>query len=197
MKKFSLVLVLVVALALLLTSCGEKKLTAYEWQATMAAMPTATLAPTVTLEPTATATATLAPTATTEPTLEQQPPTSANCGNSKLQILYLTVVNPESASQPQIGHPTSYEETHVSGVAVCVILDVPENYVGIVGGTNVDDKSGGYYTAFGPGHYEKIVINGFGLITTQTWAKAEWQFRLDQVKQYGWALAASDPGPLK
>jgi len=128
---------------------------------------------------------------------EGGPTTSANCGNPQLQVLYLTVVNPADSPQPQIGHPSAYGETHVSGTPVCVVIDVPSDYVGIVGGFSIDDKTNGVYQAFGPGHHEFVISDGFGLITTGTWAQAEWEFRLQQADTYNWAHTHIDNGPLK
>jgi hypothetical protein len=127
----------------------------------------------------------------------QQPPTGTNCGNSNLQVLYLTVVNPQDAPQPQIGHPSAYAETHVSGTAVCVVLDVPQGYKAIVGGVTIDKLTDGVYQGYGPGHIETVVTNGFALITTDAWAKAEWDFRIQQTITYGWAHTHIDSGPIK
>jgi len=124
-------------------------------------------------------------------------PTSANCGDTTLQTLYLTVVNPGVTSQTQIGHPSAYAETHVSNVPVCVVLDVPDGYVGIVGGFTIDKQTDGVYRGFGPGHYEFVVTNGFGLITVQAWGKAEWDFRIQQTITYNWAHSHIDAGPIK
>jgi len=120
-----------------------------------------------------------------------------NCGDKTLQTLYLTVVNPGVASQPQIGHPSSYAETHVSDVPVCVILDVPAGYKAIIGGVAINKLTGGVYQGYGPGHIEAIVTNGFALITTDEWAKAEWDFRIQQTVTYGWAHAHVDYGPIQ
>jgi hypothetical protein len=137
--------------------------------------------------------------ATAVPASNQQVPLAAsnNCGDKTLQTIYLTVVNPEAAPQPQIGHPSAYQETHVSDIPVCIVLDVPQNYMGIVGGVTIDKQTNGVYIGFGPGHYEFVVTNGFGLITTESWAKAEWDFRIQQTVTYGWANANLKPGPIQ
>ncbi|MEK7528001.1 MAG: hypothetical protein AAB574_03215 [Patescibacteria group bacterium] len=126
-------------------------------------------------------------------------PTAAgnNCGDETLQTLYLTIVNPADSPQPQIGHPSAYGETHVSGTPVCIVVDVPSDYVGVVGGFAVDNVSDGVYTGFGPGHYEFVVTDGFSLITTADWGKAEWDFRLAQADQYNWAHTHVNSGPIK
>lgn len=141
------------------------------------------------------ATETPVPTATTSSTAIIA--TSNNCGDKTLQTLYLTVVNPGVASQPQIGHPSAYAETHVSDVPVCVVIDVPEGYKAIIGGVAIDKLTGGVYQGYGPGHIEAVVTNGFALITTDEWSKAEWDFRIQQTVTYGWAHAHVDSGPIQ
>lgn len=203
MKKLSVIFVFVVVLALLLVSCETNGKTAptatvdtqatqlVDLQSQIATLkaPTATPALTATLEPTAT----LAATETSAPIVAA----GTNCGDKTLQTLYLTVVNPGVASQPQIGHPSAYAETHVSDIPVCVVIDVPEGYKAIVGGVTVDKLTNGVYQGYGPGHIETIVTNGFALITTDGWAKAEWDFRIQQTVTYGWAHAHVDSGPIQ
>ena len=132
----------------------------------------------------------------TDGTTDAPPPTPPVVNDAGLQVLSLTVVNPEASSQPQVGHPSAYGETHVSGTPVRVILDVPAGYEAIAGGFSIDDQTNGVYRAFGPGHFELIITDGFGLITTDAWAQAEWDFRIAQAVQFGWAHSHLDSGPL-
>lgn len=110
--------------------------------------------------------------------------------------VHLFVLNPTASPQTQIGHPSVYIETHVSGNPITYVFDIPQGYVGIVGGYNVDGTDKGVYKAFGPGHYEIVVTDGFGLITNDNWAQAEFEFRIGQAVEYNWAHAHIVAGPL-
>lgn len=207
MKK-NMFVVFVVVVILLLSGCSSNGIVAApttaptptpDTQATQIAelanqIATLQVAASATPLPTATA---MAPTATATASVQQQAPTSANCDNSQLQVLYLTVVNPQDASQPQIGHPSAYAETHISDTAVCLVMDIPEGFKGIVGGVKVGNQSDGVYQGYASGHIEVVVTNGFGLITSDSWAKAEFDFRVAQATQYNWAHTHVDSGPIK
>lgn len=109
----------------------------------------------------------------------------------------LFVLNPEGGEQTQIRHPAIYSQTNISGNPVRYVLDVPANYIGIVGGFNVDGHGGGVYQAMSPGQHTRTVTDGFALIVRRGWAVDEWNFRLGQAREKGWALGYADPGPLR
>lgn len=108
----------------------------------------------------------------------------------------LFVLNPSAPTKEQKRHPAIYQETRVSGTPVDFIIDVPEDYVTIVGGWEVDGTDNGVYVAHGPGHYEHTVVDGFVLIIQRSWAQAEWDFRLSEANKYDWAHNTVNPGPL-
>lgn len=99
--------------------------------------------------------------------------------------------------QPQIGHPNYYVETGVQGKEFTWTLDVADGEMAIVGGTSVNGLAGGTYIGLGPGHHVVKVIDGFAAVTKAEWAKAEWDFRIGQTEEYGWAHTNVDPGPIQ
>ncbi|MFA7675833.1 MAG: hypothetical protein WCY28_00265, partial [Candidatus Shapirobacteria bacterium] len=139
-----------------------------------------------------TPTPTIAVTATPTPT----PIAEGKSEQTDANTVRLFILNPTASPQTQIGHPSIYVETHVSGNPIKYVFDIPQEYVGIVGGYNVDGVDKGVYKAFGPGHYEIVVTDGFGLITNDNWAQAEFEFRIQQAIDYKWAHAHIIPGPL-
>ncbi len=113
------------------------------------------------------------------------------------EAVELFVLNPEAETQSQQRHPTIYEETRISSVPVTFELDIPVGYIGIVGGWAVNETENGVYRAFGPGHYAVKVTDGFALLIEEEWGQAEFDFRVEQAEQLGWAHETVDPGPLQ
>lgn len=93
--------------------------------------------------------------------------------------------------------PRWYEATGtgVNTKTFTLIVNTGEN--AIVGGFKIDGVSNGVYKGYGPGTYTVTITDGFALITSNVNALGEWNFRLAQAKQFGWACAHIDPGPIK
>lgn len=101
-----------------------------------------------------------------------------------------TVVSPTEVGlppQPQIRHPSWYDETGVSNTKSWT-LTVPSGSILIVGGFIVDGSSNGVYKAWPGGQEVTVTVtDGFALVITNEWAEAEFCFRVAQAKEFGWA----------
>jgi hypothetical protein len=137
------------------------------------------------------------PTSQPEPTKVPEEVYAEGKANRDGNAVELFVINPEAPTQQQQRHPTVYEETRVSSVPVTFDLDVPVGYIAIVGGWEVDGVDNGVYRAFGPGHQTVTIVDGFALLIEEEWGQAEFDFRVEQAEQLGWAHNTVDPGPLQ
>jgi hypothetical protein len=156
-----------------------------------------TTAPAAPAAPAAAATtAPAAPAPTAAPAPAVAPPQGIAQTTSPTSV-HIYVVNPDAPDQIQVRHPVVYHQTQVSGTPISYQVEVPANYVMIVGGFKVDAVKDGVYLAKGPGAYTFAVTDGFVLLIRQMWSKDEWLFRLNQADQFGWAKQHIDAGPIQ
>ncbi len=106
---------------------------------------------------------------------------------------HLRIKNPDGEDKNYQPHGY-YEETGPS--TKVFILHVPQGWVGIIGGYRVDGVDRGVYKTIGTGTHTHVVTDGFVLLIRKNQAKTEFQFRLDQARQNGWAHDHIDWGPI-
>lgn len=174
MKKRSFIFVAVVV-TLLLTGCKKTP------------QPTPTPTPPTPVVVTVIVTATPAPTPTPEAevstTPEPEPLQAHEHGSGHPQM--------------HIPHPNLYMETTVSSKEYTWTLVVNDGEIGIIGGWSVNGQDQGTYKALSAGAYTVTIIDGFALTVEKQWARDEWDFRIAQAIEYGWAHANLDPGPIQ
>lgn len=89
----------------------------------------------------------------------------------------------------------NYAETGV-GKSKNFTLVVRSGNIGIVGGYTVNGQSNGVYRAYSPGTYSLAITDGFIYEVDQAHAKAEFNSRVSQARNSGWACSIVDYGPL-
>jgi len=99
--------------------------------------------------------------------------------------------------QPQVGHPSYYNETGVSEKSGCWEVELrDEDFVLIAGGYIVNGREGGVYTAVqGPATVEVSITDGFIAIVVDEWAEEEFCFRVGQAVEFGWSHEIVEPLP--
>lgn len=152
-----------------------------------------TPAPSPSSPPTTASAATATPVPTTKPEVFAQ----GKAEEQESGTYMLSVVNSAAADQLQTRHPSVYQQTGVSGQPTKFVLDIPADYVGIVAGFKVDNTVGGVYQVLPTGKFTKVVTDGFALIVRSQWAKDEWDSRVAQAKNQGWAMAHLDSGGIR
>ena len=98
--------------------------------------------------------------------------------------------------QAYVPHPRFYEETGIEGTKTFKNLVVNDDEYLIVGGTSVNGTDDGVYRGYGPGTYTIKVVNGFVSIVDDDWGNEEFDFRVAQAVEYGWAHAHINRGPI-
>lgn len=130
------------------------------------------------------------------PTTTETVYTSGQVDQINENTVSVFIVNPEAPDKEQIPHPGIYYQTNVSGNPIIFQMEIPEGYIGIIGGFTVNNETNGSYRAVGPGEYQFEVTDGFVEIIRQEWAQNEWNFRLGQCQEYDWACDHISTGPL-
>ena len=96
--------------------------------------------------------------------------------------------------QPQIAHPSFYNETGVNTKTMCWEVELRDGFTLIIGGFVVDGVSGGVYKAIqGPANVNVRITDGFIAIVVKEVAEREFCFRLGQAVQYNWAHGTVEP----
>lgn len=171
-------------------------------QAPKTAPSTPVQTPTPKTDPKTTPTPTPAPKPTPTPAPKPTPPPSPEPAKIYCEYTcvkesdghHLRLKNPNSPDQ--YPHPHGYYEDTAGPYQKTFILHVPEGWIGIVGGYRIDNLDKGVYRALGPGTHKTTITDGFALLIRLKDAKSEFQFRLDQARQNGWAYENIDWGPI-
>jgi len=121
------------------------------------------------------------------------------------QTTQQTVVQQSTTQQPSQQSTTTttssapvisnYAETG-KGASKNFTLIVENGNIGIVGGYTVNGQSNGVYRAYRPGTYSLSITDGFIYEIDQAHAKAEFNSRVSQARNSGWACSTIDYGPL-
>ena len=98
--------------------------------------------------------------------------------------------------QNYVPHPRRYEETGIEGTKTWKNIVVNDDEYLVVGGLTVDGTNDGVYRGYGPGTYTITVTNGFISVVDDSWGDEEFDFRVGQAVEYGWAHAHVDRGPI-
>ncbi len=98
--------------------------------------------------------------------------------------------------QSYVPHPRYYQETGTEGTKTFKNLVVNNDEYLIVGGTSVNGTNNGVYRGYGPGTYTIKVSNGFVSIVDDDWGAQEFDFRVAQAIEYGWAHSHINRGPI-
>lgn len=98
--------------------------------------------------------------------------------------------------QNYVPHPRRYEETGIEGTKTWENLVVNDDEYLVVGGVTVNGINDGVYQGYGPGTYTVTVTNGFISVVDDDWGDEEFDFRVDQAVQYGWAHAHLSRGVI-
>lgn len=99
--------------------------------------------------------------------------------------------------QAYIPHPRRYEETGIENTKTWKNIVVNDDEYLVVGGTSVNGTNDGVYRGYGPGTYTTITVtNGFISIVDDDWGDEEFDFRVDQAVEYGWARAHINRGVI-
>ncbi len=98
--------------------------------------------------------------------------------------------------QNYVPHPRRYEETGIEGTKTWENLVVNDDEYLVVGGVIVNGIKDGVYQGYGPGTYTVTVTNGFISVVDDDWGDEEFDFRVDQAIQYGWAHAHLSRGVI-